>query len=245
MATALNRWLARQGEPPTTIDLASYVERVESTAAPGESWDVRADHTAPARPSQPPAAPTAGPSPEVATVTLPTAPPTARASRTRWRDALILAGVAGLGATLFLWLGVPQKNAERDRSLAVSAGRPTMATTPPSRPMPAATLAPSAIPADRPAEASETTRPPSATAPGVAPPVPPVPAARKAELSVNSQPWSNVTLDGRAIGQTPIRDLRIAAGRHKLVLTNPVRQSSREVVFTVKPGEKKLIREVF
>jgi len=44
------------------------------------------------------------------------------------------------------------------------------------------------------------------------------PAVEMGELSITCDPPARVTIDGRAVGTTPV-DLRIAAGEHDLVLT--------------------------
>ncbi len=77
-------------------------------------------------------------------------------------------------------------------------------------------------------------------------PAPKAPASvrrRTAILSVNTTPWSNVTLDGRAIGNTPVLGRELSPGRHVLVMTNPVRNLTKKVVFTVKPGQHKRVTE--
>jgi hypothetical protein len=67
---------------------------------------------------------------------------------------------------------------------------------------------------------------------------------KPASLSVNSEPWSNVVLDGKAFGTTPILNREIAPGKHRVMLTNPVRNLTRTVSFSVKPGESKRIKEI-
>jgi hypothetical protein len=37
-------------------------------------------------------------------------------------------------------------------------------------------------------------------------------------LTVNSIPWANVYVDGRLVGTTPIRSLRLTPGRHQVML---------------------------
>jgi serine/threonine protein kinase len=39
-------------------------------------------------------------------------------------------------------------------------------------------------------------------------------------LSVNTRPWSEVLVDGRSIGMTPIGNVRVAAGRHELTFVD-------------------------
>lgn len=40
-------------------------------------------------------------------------------------------------------------------------------------------------------------------------------------LVVNAKPWARVSLDGRDLGQTPIKGLRLASGNYRLVLEHP------------------------
>ncbi len=54
--------------------------------------------------------------------------------------------------------------------------------------------------------------PPAAVAP---------PQVDPGRLSVNATPWGNVFLDGRAVGQTPLVDLELPPGRHRLRIVRP------------------------
>jgi len=67
----------------------------------------------------------------------------------------------------------------------------------------------------------------------------------KATLNITSLPWADVTLDGKPIGRTPIRGRQISAGKHTVVLSNPLKGFSKTQSFTVKPGDSKLIKESF
>ena len=52
-------------------------------------------------------------------------------------------------------------------------------------------------------------------------------ASRRAETSrlrINSVPWSHVELDGKPIGVTPLKDLVVASGRHRLRLVQAEQQ---------------------
>jgi serine/threonine-protein kinase len=40
-------------------------------------------------------------------------------------------------------------------------------------------------------------------------------------LDLMSQPWADISIDGKPAGQTPRRDIKLSAGPHKVVLTNP------------------------
>ena len=55
-------------------------------------------------------------------------------------------------------------------------------------------------------------------------------------LTFNSNPWCNVTVDGRSAGQTPVVNFSVAPGRHTVVCTNPTAGSQR-VVINVSPGQ--------
>jgi hypothetical protein len=62
-----------------------------------------------------------------------------------------------------------------------------------------------------------------AAAPKAAAPKPAAPAgaAGTGVLRLNSRPWSQVTIDGRLIGNTPQMNLALPAGNHSVVLVNP------------------------
>ena len=57
-------------------------------------------------------------------------------------------------------------------------------------------------------------------------------------LSVNSEPWSNVYIDGVLIQGTPLVRHKLSAGRHRLRLLNPQRQLSEKRVVLIKPGRE-------
>jgi hypothetical protein len=40
-------------------------------------------------------------------------------------------------------------------------------------------------------------------------------------LSVNAQPWAQVWIDGRQVGDTPIGNLSLAVGEHEIVFRHP------------------------
>jgi hypothetical protein len=49
-------------------------------------------------------------------------------------------------------------------------------------------------------------------------------------LSVNAQPWAEVILDGRSLGETPIGNYAVPIGTHELVLKHPQLGERRESV---------------
>lgn len=101
-----------------------------------------------------------------------------------------------------------------------------------------APLAPPAVPTDA--------LPPS-VAPAKTAPQAPAPEAsdsdepkgpdesRRANLSINAQPWAEVSLDGKALGTTPIRNLKVRAGLHRLRLHCPPLGRSAELSVTIDP----------
>jgi len=56
-------------------------------------------------------------------------------------------------------------------------------------------------------------------------------------LQINSRPWSEVSVDGRPVGNTPQRALQLSAGRHKIKLTNPELGLSKTIRIKIKAGE--------
>jgi len=55
-------------------------------------------------------------------------------------------------------------------------------------------------------------------------------------VAITSSPWCKVEVDGHDRGQTPLR-LPLAAGVHKIELSNPEYKIKRQLTVTVHPGE--------
>ncbi|MEC7522103.1 MAG: PEGA domain-containing protein [Myxococcota bacterium] len=55
-------------------------------------------------------------------------------------------------------------------------------------------------------------------------------------LTFNSNPWCNVTIDGRNAGQTPVVNFQLPPGRHTVVCTNP-QAGTRRVSVDIPPGQ--------
>jgi hypothetical protein len=55
-------------------------------------------------------------------------------------------------------------------------------------------------------------------------------------LSINATPWAEVSLDGRALGETPIANVTARAGSHELVFKHPQHGELKQTV-VVKAGE--------
>lgn len=56
-------------------------------------------------------------------------------------------------------------------------------------------------------------------------------------LRINSRPWSQVTIDGRAIGNTPQMNVALPAGNHRVTLVNPEFNLKKTLTITIKPGQ--------
>jgi eukaryotic-like serine/threonine-protein kinase len=64
---------------------------------------------------------------------------------------------------------------------------------------------------------------------------------RRGRLPVNSIPWANVLLDGRRIGATPIRNLPVVSGRHRIELRDEAGKLLRAFVTRVEPGQTRVL----
>jgi len=62
-------------------------------------------------------------------------------------------------------------------------------------------------------------------------------ATGQSSLSVNATPWAEVKLDGRAVGVTPLRKLKLRAGSHVLALACPPLGRDTTLKLEVKPGQ--------
>ncbi len=60
--------------------------------------------------------------------------------------------------------------------------------------------------------------------------------AGNGKVMLASQPWVNVTIDGKSYGQTPL-GIELPAGKHLLLVTNPEFQIKRSMTITIKAGE--------
>ena len=52
------------------------------------------------------------------------------------------------------------------------------------------------------------------------------------ELNANAQPWAEVWLDGKKVGDTPVGNLHVPLGTHEVVFKNP-KFPDRQVTVTV------------
>ncbi len=66
---------------------------------------------------------------------------------------------------------------------------------------------------------------------------PTVTPAGPGHITINATPWCNVSIDGHAVGETPIVEHALPSGSHSVTCTNPETQATRTVRVDVRPGE--------
>jgi serine/threonine-protein kinase len=67
--------------------------------------------------------------------------------------------------------------------------------------------------------------------------VTPAETGEKGFLTIDTYPWTKVTVNGRALGSTPLVKAPLAAGAYTVVLENPDEKISEHVTVTIKAGE--------
>ncbi len=68
--------------------------------------------------------------------------------------------------------------------------------------------------------------------------------AQKGKLTLSTDPWTHVSLNGKALGDTPLTEVPLPAGRHRLQLSNETAKIDLAIEVEVKPGQvtKKVLR---
>ncbi len=79
----------------------------------------------------------------------------------------------------------------------------------------------------------ERRKPPRVETPSTPAPQP----AGPGRLTFDARPWCNVTVAGRRLGQTPIVNATLPAGRHRLVCSNPELGVRKVITVRIRPGE--------
>jgi serine/threonine-protein kinase len=151
-----------------------------------------------------------------------------RSAPRRRVSALAVAGIGSviLAAALAAILGPGLLSSATDPGVSPAIDAGASAAAPATRPA----TAPATVPATAPASAPAT-RPKST---GRRPP-----PKRFGLVSFSASPWAIVFLDGHRIAHhTPIRDVRVSEGRHKVRFLNPELRREKTVWLTVKPGSK-------
>jgi len=80
-------------------------------------------------------------------------------------------------------------------------------------------------------------------APETAEPEPPTTAALSAKLTITSTPPSNVLLDGKPLGTTPLRDIAVEPGSHRVIFIHGAERKSK--VINAEAGSNPTISESF
>jgi serine/threonine-protein kinase len=73
---------------------------------------------------------------------------------------------------------------------------------------------------------------------GGGPPTPSGPGA----VTIAATPWCNVSIDGRAVGETPVVNHSLPSGRHSITCTNPELNVTRTRSVEIRPGETERVR---
>jgi tRNA A-37 threonylcarbamoyl transferase component Bud32 len=68
-------------------------------------------------------------------------------------------------------------------------------------------------------------------------PPPPAPPQETAQLDLNAVPWAHVRIDGHDRGDTPLLDVVLPAGTHRIELINEPLGVRRELAIELHPGE--------
>lgn len=160
-----------------------------------------------------------------------------RRTARRWWWALAALVLALSAASVAAWRLRFFEPAEEPASLEGSNSGPAVPELPPvvlSAPQPKVPLEPSPESGTRPAE-GDAARHESPEKPERAPP------PRASFLDLRVKPWAEVTLDGKALGATPTGSIRVKAGAHTLVLSNPKLKKRKVLQVTVEPGKTKRV----
>ncbi len=204
---------------------ALFANRLEAFAARAGLRDGREALVRWAGPNLSPAAPAiAGrTAPIIPGETLSALRPTVRSGWTRSllvRVALGSCAAALVGTTG--WLGLSRHAAPLTAAARIASPPPAKETSP---------ARPKAPPAPAPQVASAPSRATSAPA------RPKRRDGRAGSLDVNTEPWSEVELDGRALGMTPLANVPLSPGRHRLLCKNPETNTHAAEALNVRPGQ--------
>lgn len=91
-----------------------------------------------------------------------------------------------------------------------------------------------AAPAPRPIASALAPMP--ATSPATSPAASPATSSDTGMLRINSRPWSQVSVDGRLVGNTPQMSLRLSPGKHTVLLVNPEFSLRKTLTVQIKRG---------
>jgi hypothetical protein len=92
-------------------------------------------------------------------------------------------------------------------------------------------------PAPTPPPAVTPPTPPPVAPPPVAPPKRPTEPRGEARVTIAADPWCEVLIDGRPLGQTPIVDAKVTSGAHTLTFLNSGANLHQQVKIKLAPGQ--------
>ena len=108
---------------------------------------------------------------------------------------------------------------------------------------------PTKPPEDTPPEPPAKVAPPLATKtarPKTAPRAKTAPKRRSpGRLTIDTRPWTEVFLEGRRLGMTPLQGVKLPAGRHRLRLSNGQAGIDTTVTVKIRPGRETRLRRTF
>jgi serine/threonine-protein kinase len=61
-------------------------------------------------------------------------------------------------------------------------------------------------------------------------------------VTIQAVPWCNVSIDGRAVGETPVVNHTLQSGRHTITCTNPELDVTRTRSIEITPGDTARVR---
>jgi serine/threonine-protein kinase len=229
MHLALESWLKARSDAPTVADLeelmlALFGERVDELRLELEA----ANDGRPAEKTREPSSPSAASKSMPGNT--PTAVPTVQSRRagkqgSRASIALAAVGVVALGASLLVVFGLRQPPPAPAPAPAVVEAKPAPVPSPPqppAQPQPAVTPPPPVV-----AEAAIDAGAPAARPAAVA----------RGKLTLDTSPWTRVYLGKTLLGDTPLIEVAVPAGRHTLRLENEGEHVSSVVEVVIKPGQ--------
>jgi serine/threonine protein kinase len=163
-------------------------------------------------------------------VTVAEMPP--RPKSMRWVVAMVAGaglGLAAVAAFIYVRSQPPPLPQTLGGPVALSMPAPPPAAVPPPPPVPAPS------PAADPPKAEVEAPPPAPPTP--APPAPAKKAVVRGKLTLDTSPWSEVFLNGKKLGDTPLINVALPAGRYTLKLVNDSRNIHSAIEVVVEPGK--------
>jgi len=164
-------------------------------------------------------------------------------------SGVLIAGVEGILA--LARRHVPQPQERQQVATTTDAGAPRHAV---STPLPATLISDAATSAHIAIDASVDASADASVADSSPPQLPkaagiildagaPRPAAARGRLTVHADPFADVWIDGRFVNTTPIENLTLAVGSHRVRLVNEAGHHDETIVVTVDPAKPLLIEK--